>query len=264
MAEHGIDEEVIGVCLDGTGYGDDGKIWGSEFMVANLDRTIKDLCILIMFLCQAVIKQLMNHGEWHTLTFTVSWEIVLIIDCCLFFRQLNRKNLILVREMLTRNINSPLTSGAGRLFDAVSALLGLCSDETFDSEAPMRLESLIDCETDEYYPFQIGKEISFAETFKALLKDIPMQNISLISAKFHNTIARIILQASESIRKETSLNKVVLSGGVFQNKYLLEKALYLLRHSGFETFTNHLVPSNDGGISLGQLIIASKKRELCA
>jgi hydrogenase maturation protein HypF len=90
-----------------------------------------------------------------------------------------------------------------------------------------------------------------------------VKKVSLISAKFHNTIARIILDVSENIRKETSLNRIVLSGGVFQNKYLLEKALSMLEKEGFITFTNHLVPANDGGISLGQLIIASKKRELC-
>lgn len=262
MAEYGIDEEVIGICLDGTGYGDDGKIWGSEFMTA-------DLCGYKRFMHfdyvpmpggdKAVDEPWRMAYSFLYKYFGDSFDHRLLPA----FQAVKEEKLIFVREMLTWNINSPLTSGAGRLFDAVSALLGLCAEETFDSEAPMRLESIINCETDEYYPFQMGKSITFKETFKALLEDFPMQNISLISAKFHNSIARIILQASERIRKETSLNKVVLSGGVFQNKYLLEKALYLLRRSGFEIFTNHLVPSNDGGISLGQLIIASKKRELC-
>lgn len=263
MAEHGIDEEVIGVCLDGTGYGDDGKIWGSEFMVANLDgykRFMHFDYVPMPGGDKAVDEPWRMAYSYLYSCLGDSFDHRLLP----VFQAVDHEKLILVREMLSRNINSPLTSGAGRLFDAVSAVLGLCSDVTFDSEAPMRLESLIDCETEEYYPFQIGKKITFSETFKAILEDIPMQNISLISAKFHNTIARIILQASVSIRKETSLNKVVLSGGVFQNKYLLEKALFLLKHSGFETFTNHQVPSNDGGISLGQLIIASKKRELCA
>jgi hydrogenase maturation protein HypF len=90
------------------------------------------------------------------------------------------------------------------------------------------------------------------------------QKRSVIPAKFHNTVARAILEVSKQIRKEKSLNKVVLSGGVFQNKYLLEKSLSLLNLNKFKVFTNHLVPANDGGVSLGQLVIASKIKGLCA
>jgi hydrogenase maturation protein HypF len=162
--------------------------------------------------------------------------------------------------MIINKMNSPLTSGAGRLFDSVSAILGLCPVETFDSEAPMRLESVIDCETDEFYPFLTNKTVIFADTLTAILADIPLQEISVISAKFHNTVAQVILEVSKQIRKDKSLKKVVLSGGVFQNKYLLEKSSFLLSSNGFKVFTNHLVPANDGGISLGQIVIASKNR----
>ena len=106
----------------------------------------------------------------------------------------------------------------------------------------------------------IDKTIVFADTIKAILKDLPGHEISEISAKFHNTVAQVILEVSKQIRQETDLNNVVLSGGVFQNKYLLEKSLCLLNSNRFRVFTNHLVPSNDGGISLGQIAIASKKR----
>jgi hydrogenase maturation protein HypF len=125
----------------------------------------------------------------------------------------------------------------------------------------MRLESALNDETDEYYPFQAHEKIVFADTFKAIVKDMKKQSASVISAKFHNTIAQVILEVAKQIRKETSLNKVFLSGGVFQNKYLLEKSLYLLNRNKFKVFTNHLVPANDGGISLGQLVIASKTRK---
>jgi hydrogenase maturation protein HypF len=163
--------------------------------------------------------------------------------------------------MIVKKINSPLTSGAGRLFDTVSAILGLCPVETFDSEAPMRLESAIDCETNEFYPFFAGKTVIFSDTLKAILADKPQKEISVISAKFHNTVAQVILEVSKQIRENSSLKKVVLSGGVFQNKYLLEKSLILLKSNGFRVFTNHLVPANDGGISLGQILIASKTRK---
>lgn len=176
------------------------------------------------------------------------------------FRSIDAVQFSMTRAMIAKKINCPMTSGAGRLFDAVAALLGLCSVSTFDSEPPMRLESVIEVETEEFYPFLAGKTIVFADTIMEIIKDLQVQKISVISAKFHNTVARVILEVSKQIRNETSLSGVILSGGVFQNKYLLEKSVELLNHNRFRVFTNNLVPANDGGISLGQLIIASKMR----
>jgi hydrogenase maturation protein HypF len=122
----------------------------------------------------------------------------------------------------------------------------------------MRLESAISDKTDDIYPFIAEKPVVFSETLRAIINDLPVQTISKISAKFHNTVAQVILEVARQIRTETSLNKVILSGGVFQNKYLLEKSLYLLTRNRFKVFTNRLVPPNDGGVSLGQLVIASK------
>jgi hydrogenase maturation protein HypF len=176
----------------------------------------------------------------------------------------DRQKLTLVKEMIQNDINCPLSSGAGRLFDAVSALLGICQVTSFDAEPPMRLEAAINSETDQNYPFSIGGSVVFAETFRAIMADMQQFDVSLISAKFHNTVAQSILEVSDLIRKETSLEKVVLSGGVFQNKYLLEKTYQKLTQNKFKVYTNHQVPVNDGGISLGQLVIASKKTGLCA
>jgi hydrogenase maturation protein HypF len=180
------------------------------------------------------------------------------------YKTIGKDRISLIKDMIIRNINAPLTSGAGRLFDAVSAILGLCSMAAFDSEAPMRLESVIDHNTSGYYPYNINGTVSFKDTFIALINDLKKSDVSVISARFHNTIAQVILSVSLKMREETLLNKVVLSGGVFQNKYLLEKSIHLLAEKKFEVFTNHLVPSNDGGISLGQLIITSKLKGLCA
>ena len=124
----------------------------------------------------------------------------------------------------------------------------------------MRLESAINDETNDFYPFRAEKTILFSDTLKAVIEDMKHKSASVISAKFHNTVAQVILEVSKQIRKETSINKVLLSGGVFQNKYLMEKSLYLLNRNRFKVFTNHIVPANDGGISLGQLVIASKTR----
>jgi hydrogenase maturation protein HypF len=262
MAELGFDDPVIGISLDGTGYGLDGNIWGGEFMVADL-KDFKRITHFDYVPMPGGDKAV--HEPWRmALSYIFSsfgenfdYESVPV------FRSIDRMTLALTREMIARSINSPLTSGAGRLFDAVAAIVGLCKTSSFDSEGPMRLESVIDTKTDEAYPFIVDKTILFPETIKAILKDLPRQKVSVISAKFHNTIAHIILEISKRIRSETSLAKVILTGGVFQNKYLCEKTITLLGNNHFRVFTNHVVPVNDGGISLGQLIIAAKRRESC-
>jgi hydrogenase maturation protein HypF len=257
MAENGIEDEVAGVCLDGTGFGTDGNIWGGEFLIAGLkgferfthfdytgmpggDMAIKEPWRMAF---SYLNKYFGDDFDYFSLP---------------LFRKAGKNKLAFLRQMITTNTNFPLTSGAGRLFDAVSAILGLCPVETFDSEAPMRLESAIDCETDDFYPFSVNETISFSDTFKSIIKDIPVKKVPVIAARFHNTVAQVILETSRQIRTKTSLNRVILSGGVFQNKYLLEKASKLLRRDRFRVYTNHQVPANDGGISLGQLVITSK------
>ncbi len=257
MAEQELDEKVIGVSLDGTGYGVDGNIWGGEFLVAdmkNYSRYAHFDYVPLPGGDKAVEEPWRIAFSYIYKYFGDNFDY----DSIPLFRMVEKKKLLLVKEALENNINAPLSSGAGRLFDAVSALLGLCTYARFDSEAPMRLESAIKDKTDDFYPYLAGKTINFSETIQAIIKDFNHESISMISAKFHNTIARVILNVSMQIKKEKSLNKVILSGGVFQNKYLLEKSCYLLNHNGFKVFTNHLVPANDGGVSLGQLVIASK------
>jgi hydrogenase maturation protein HypF len=260
MAEHGIDEDVIGISMDGTGLGSDGNIWGGEFLVADL----KGFSRVAHFDYVPMPGGEKAIDEPWRMAFSYIYQYLgdsFDYKSVPLFNLIDNQKLLLVKEMIVKKINSPVTSAAGRLFDAVSAILGLCSAATFDSEAPVRLESAIECETNDFYPFRATKTIVFADTIKAILEDLPGQKISVISAKFHNTVAQAILEVSKQIRKDTSLNKVILSGGVFQNKYLLEKSSYLLNRNRFKVFTNHLVPANDGGISLGQLVIASKIRK---
>ncbi len=259
MAEHGIDEDVVGISMDGTGLGSDGNIWGGEFLIADLKGFIRFTHFDYIPMPggeKAIDEPWRMAFSYIYKYFGDSFDYKSVP----LFNSIDSQKLLLVKEMIVKKMNSPITSGAGRLFDTVSAILGFCSAATFDSEAPMRLESAIDGETNDFYPFRAAKTIVFADTIKAILEDLPRQKISVISAKFHNTIAQVILDVSMQIRKDTSLNKVILSGGVFQNKYLLEKSSYLLTRNRFKVFTNHLVPANDGGISLGQLVIASKIR----
>ena len=259
IAEHRIEEEVIGISLDGTGFGSDENIWGGEFMIADLKgfRRFSHFDYVPMPGGEKAIDEPWRMAFSYIYKYfgdSFDYESVPL------FNLIDNMKLLLVKEMIVKKVNSPMTSGAGRLFDAVSAILGLCPEATFDSEAPMRLESAIDGETNDFYPFRADKTIVFADTLKTILEDLRKQKISVISAKFHNTVAQVILEVSRQIRNDTSLNKVILSGGVFQNKYLLEKSSYLLTRNRFKVFTNHLVPANDGCISLGQLVIASKIR----
>jgi hydrogenase maturation protein HypF len=262
LAENCIEDEVIGVSFDGTGFGTDGNIWGGEFLIADNEK----------FTRFAHFDYIPMPGgdkavsEPWRMAFSYLFRYFgdnLDYKSIPLFRSIDDNKLSIVREMIIKKMNSPLSSGAGRVFDAFSALLGLCSEETFDSEAPMRLESAIDCETNDFYPFLATETIIFSDTLKALLEDLPRQKIPVIAAKLHNTIAQVILQISQQIRRTTSINKVVLSGGVFQNKYLLEKSSALLRKGRFKVYTNHLVPANDAGISLGQLTVTSKLRRKC-
>ncbi len=262
MAEHSLTGRVIGVIMDGTGYGTDGNIWGSEFMVAS-----------------ATDFERYTHFEYYMMpggdtAVAEPWRMAL---SCLFscfgsdydpaslsvFREINPVKLATVREMLINKINTPLTCGAGRIFDAVSALLGLCAVSSFDSEAPMRLESAVSSGTEEFYPFRLNDTVCLRDTFRELTGDIMRKNVSDTATKFHNTIAQVILSVCKRMKTDTGLNDVVLSGGVIQNRYLLEKSLYLLSMNRFRVYINHQVPPNDGGISLGQLMVAAERRRLC-
>jgi hydrogenase maturation protein HypF len=263
MAENNLDENVIGISMDGTGYGTDGNIWGGEFLISDAeyfsriahfdyvpvpggDRAVEEPWRMAF---SYLYKYFGDDNDFYSL------------PC---FRTVDIDKIGLIREMINKGMNVPLSSSAGRLFDAVSAILGLCSRSTFDSEAPIRLESIINCSTEDYYPFNFENNIiSFADTFKGILNDLPVLDASVISARFHNTVAEVILHISKMMRKKFSVNKVVLSGGVFQNKYLMEKSAAKLLHEGFRVYSNHLVPSNDGGVSLGQLVVASKTFGLC-
>jgi len=257
MAEHGLDGKVIGISLDGTGFGTDGNIWGGEFLIADIshyrrythfdfvplpggDRAATEPWRMAFSYLYKYFRDDIDYNSVGT------------------FRMIDKNRLQIVKEMLDKNINSPLSSAAGRLFDAVAALTGLCIFSGFDSEAPMRLESAIVDETDDYYSYVAAKPVLFSDMLMEILKDLRRESISVISAKFHNTVARVIYDLSKEIRNETGINNVVFSGGVFQNKYLVEKSISLLLEDNFNIYSNNMVPSNDGGISLGQILIASK------
>ncbi len=262
MAEHGLDEKVIGIALDGTGYGPDGNSWGAEFMICDLNDF--ERITHFEYIAQPG-GDLAAEEPWRM---AISYLYKVYGDKFTelklpFLSKIETEKLEMIPMMIDKNVNSPLTSSAGRLFDCVASLLDLVQVATFQAEGPMRLESLVISGCTESYPFQFIGAISFDDTIRGIIDDINSGiSNSLIATKFHNTINLIIFEFANSIRLKQGLNKVVLSGGVFQNKYLLEGSIEILQKNEFEFYSHLTVPANDGGIALGQLAVASKRREL--
>ena len=260
MAENRIDETVIGVSFDGTGYGTDGNIWGSEFLIAdlkNFERYTHFDYIELPGGDKAV------EEPWRTgVSYLHKYLGTSFYDLNLpFLENIEKKKIDLVLAALNKKINCPLASGAGRLFDAVAAIANICTLSEFHAEAPMRLESIAAENVEECYDFELNKTITFKNLFKELVVDINEGlSKSTISSKFHNTIIYVIFEAVTKMSKDTGINKVVLSGGTFQNKYILERLIPLLLNKKFKVYTQNKIPANDGGVALGQLVIAAKRR----
>jgi hydrogenase maturation protein HypF len=179
-----------------------------------------------------------------------------------FLKKIDPEKITFLLRMIDRNINCPLTSSAGRLFDAVASILDLCQVSSFKAEGPMLLESMVQKENSESYPFTFGHTISFNPAIHGIVQDlIDGASIASIASKFHNTIISVIFESAMAARRETGIGKVVLSGGVFQNKYLLEGTILKLEKNRFKVYAHSAVPTNDGGIALGQLAVAAKWRD---
>ena len=263
MAEHSLDEKVIGIALDGTGLGNDNPIRGGEFLIADLNDFSRAYFYDPIPLPGG---DLVTKQPWRT-AFSYLYHyfgLPIFIEEAAKNLLPNEYQLPILMQMIDKKINSPLSSGAGRLFDAVSALLGICRESSFHAEAPMRLEAIINPRCRGKYLFELeGQKISFRKLFHQILQDISQEvNPGDIAAKFHNTLIIINLHISKLLREESGINKVVLSGGSFQNAYLLEHTEQILMDQGFEVFSQEKVPSNDGGLSLGQLTIAAKRKQL--
>jgi len=263
MAEHTLDEQVIGVSFDGTGFGTDGRSWGAEFMVCDLldFKRITHLDYMPLPGGDAATEEPWRMAISYLLSvYGEQW----VYHRLPIFDKISREKAATVMTMIERNINCPLVSSAGRLFDAVSAILGLCTKASFQAEAPMRLESLVVPGIKAQYSFDLKEAIDVKDVIRGIVNDIERgTSLSIISTKFHNTMAAIILEAVQKISKSTGICKIVLSGGVFQNKYLLEETENRLISHTFDVYSHRRVPSNDGGIALGQAVIAAKRRELC-
>lgn len=259
MAENDLSEDVIGVAFDGTGYGEDGNLWGGEFFTGKYEKFDRrgHLEYIQMPGGEAAIRE-----PWRMAVSYLN-KAGIVSNSAQYLNKISVNKIDAVIQMIDKNVNSPLTSSVGRLFDAVSALIGLRSDINYEGQAAIELEYITDTEYWGEYQFSIEDsqeifKVSVDETITGIICDI--ENgvpKDVISSKFHETVAGIIHAGCIKIRKESGLNKAVLSGGVFQNMILLEKSVSKLECSGFKVFVHSKVPANDGGIALGQAVIAA-------
>ncbi|MBA7685539.1 Carbamoyltransferase HypF [subsurface metagenome] len=264
MVDNAVETPVIGVALDGTGYGSDGNIWGGEFLVADYQR----------FTRMAHLEYLPLPGGATAIKkpyrIALSYLLSLLGEDALkqdlpFLEQLDRTETGIIRKQIEKRINSPLTSSCGRLFDAASALIGVRGEIDYEAQAAIELEMLAYDEVNEtnYYPFSIIEQdgisiVKLQDLFSAIINDLQSKTTkATMAAKFHNTIAQMVNELCQAILARTNMTQVVLSGGVFQNRLLLRKTVSLLEDKGFTVFTHQQVPCNDGGISLGQAVIAN-------
>ncbi|HUZ46849.1 MAG TPA: carbamoyltransferase HypF [Terriglobia bacterium] len=262
MAENHLREKVIGVAFDGTGFGTDGKIWGGEFMVADFGGFERRAHFRYVPLAggDAAIRQPWRSALSY-LRETFGGEIS-GLDLPLF-KQIPASKLAMVEAMLAKGINTVETSSCGRLFDAAASILGLRQEINFEGQAAIALEMAALESIDASYPFDILSsepwEIDMRPAIEQMVRNTGQgEPADVAAAKFHNTLAQVIAEVCRRLRATDHLNKVCLSGGTFQNRLLVERAVRGLRSSGFEVFLHAQVPPNDGGISLGQAVIANE------
>jgi hydrogenase maturation protein HypF len=256
MAENGLlgDRPVIGVTFDGTGFGTDGAIWGGEFLLADYRsfRRMAHLKYVPLPGADAAIRRPYRVALAHLREAGIPWDEGLppVATASPGEREV-------LAQQLARQLNVVPTSSIGRLFDAVSALAGVRQEVNYEAQAAIELEMLVADGVDAAYAFDLAGAIDPSPVIRGVVADVRSGvPVSVVAAKFHNGLAQMIHDVCLWLRDETTIDEVILSGGVFQNVTLLERALPLLRDAGFTVYTHRLVPPNDGGISLGQAVVA--------
>ncbi len=262
LAEHQRPGPVIGVAFDGTGYGEDGAIWGGEFLIADLHgyRRAAHLAYVPLPGGDAAVRRTYRMAWSHLRhAFGSIWPDVPAL------REVSPAERRVVERQIVTGLNAPPTSSMGRLFDAISALCGICLEATYEGQAAIELEMLADPAEDDAYEWPLPDAagdgpwaIDPAPVVRAVVAEVRKGvEVATIAARFHNAVAAMVAEMCRRLRTATGLNEVALSGGVWQNVLLLERTLARLEAAGFTVYTHHLVPPNDGGLALGQAAVAN-------
>jgi len=265
MAENHLEGRVIGFALDGTGYGTDGHIWGGEVLTAGYTdfERAAHFEYVPMPGGAAAIRQPWRMAVSYLAHYFGREFLGLSIP---FVRQLDLPKTEMLLRMTEHKLNSPLTSSCGRLFDGVAALVGIRQQVNYEAQAAIELEMTISPSEDETgYPLELVPDgdswiIGTRSLFEALLDDLGRNlPVAAISRRFHNGLVEGFVQQATLLRRKTALHRVCLSGGTFHNIYLSQRLEARLFEAGFEVFTQKEVPSGDGGLSLGQALVAAAK-----
>lgn len=271
MVENKLTENVIGLSFDGTGFGKDGCIWGSEFLICNKERFQRIGHLDYTFLSggNKSIEEPWRSGVSYLIS--TGKNINKKNEYYNVIKSIFGSNGLKLYPLIDKEINCIKTSSMGRFFDAVSSILGICEFISYEGQASIELESIIpknyiySNHPEDYYEFDIisvhGKFIIMPyKIIDGIISDLQSgTSKGYISWKFHNSIVNFSIKLCEKIRTQSCINEIVLSGGVFQNKYLFENIINELEKSKFKVYTHKYFPSNDGGISLGQIVIANEK-----
>lgn len=259
MAENDVEFPALGVVWDGTGYGTDGTIWGGEFLLGR-EHSYERVTHFRQFRLpgsEAAIRQ--PRRSALGLLYELGGAQALEQPDLHPVREFSQSDLSLIRQMLGKGLQAPLTSSVGRLFDAVASLAGLRQEANFEGQAAMELEFAIQSCVSETYSFEIKgtapSQIDWRPMIREVIEDVRRGVATgVIAAKFHNTLVEIIVAVASHVGQ----TRVVLTGGCFQNRYLLERSIQRLLEGGFRPYWHQRVPTNDGGIALGQVVDAAR------
>lgn len=261
MAENNVTEKTIGIILDGTGYGTDGTIWGGEVLIGEARAFERYAWLQPVPLPggEAAI-----HQPWRTaISYLAAAYGDKVAELALPVIQSRRRHeLEIILQMIARQLNSPLTSSCGRLFDAVSALLGIREEVNYEAQAAIELEMIVDEGEEGVYRAALPEQsrdgpIPVAPLIESIVKDLRAEVARpRIATRFHRTLVELFVMAARAARQATSIQRAGLSGGVFQNVFFFTTMLRRLQEEGFDVITHRQVPTNDGGLALGQVVIA--------
>ncbi len=263
MAEHGVLDPIIGFSFDGTGYGTDGTVWGGEILVADYEgfERVGHLKSTLLPGGDAAVQHPARMALSHLRTAAILWADDLPPVCALTDEERH-----LLETQLARGVNTIPTTSMGRLFDAVSAIAGVRQKVTYEAQAAIEFEALIDVSEDGTYTFAVAERdeslvIDPSPVLRSIAADVVAGvPVGAIAARFHRGVAEMIVETAERVRRRTGLTTVGLSGGVFQNVTLTHATRAALTERNFEVLVHRLVPPNDGGLALGQAAIAAARR----
>ena len=252
MVEYGIDKTVLALCLDGTGFGPDGTIWGGELLKCDRDKFERLYNMVPVPMPGGDVAAIQGWRMAVSLFVSVYGNADKLPES--FVKRIGIDKIRVIEKMVQRKINSPLTSGAGRIFDAVASLIGVSDNNTYEAEAPVLLEQITDRNVTDFYPFNSDRGVDYACMLDGILGDMKGgTKVSAISAKFHNTLVNMWINIIKEYSLKEGIQVVLLTGGVMQNKIVASNLLRGLENAGLTPMLPSMVPCNDGGIAIGQV-----------